>query len=194
MLIGLLITLSLLLLLLSIPVTLIVHVSTPRDIHGDFEVCWLFGLIRKPVSFSQFKKASGQKRSRQNRIHRQLRQADEWRKRLSNRVVLNRLLRFANDFWKALHREDLRFKIRIGLGDPADTGILWGFVGPITAISNSREAVIYVEPEYFDTVLDIKGSGKIWFYPMQLVLLAIGLCFSMVVWRAQPLGSIESTP
>lgn len=188
MLIVLLIVVSLMLFLLAIPVTLVVHVSTPRDVGGDIEVYWLFDLVRVPVSFSSPKKSSGKKPENRKRNKRLSRKKGDWIKWARQPAVFKRILQYMKDIWQAFYREDLQINLRIGLGDPADTGMLWGVIGPMAGmLKNVHDCAITLEPDFFDIAFDVKGSGKIRFYPLQLIFLTLGLLMSPKIWRTLPL-------
>ncbi len=75
-------------------------------------------------------------------------------------------------------------RIRIGLGDPADTGQLWSIVGPVAGIlANSKEVVLEIEPEFFDATFELDGSGNIGIVPLQLIYLIFGVLLSPSVWQ-----------
>ena len=177
------ILLSLLLLLLSIPVTLILNIKTPRDRHRDVEVYWLFGLVRVPVSFSQLRSAFDKNNSKKKRNNYPLNKTANRVKKLRNPALFHRILQFASDIRQAIRCVNVQINLRVGLGDPADTGMLWGIVGPIVGALKSRNSVISVEPAFFDMACDLTGSGKIRFYPIQLVFLTIGMLASVVYWQ-----------
>ena len=77
---------------------------------------------------------------------------------------------------------DLR--LRIGLGDPADTGRLWALVGPLSGyLAASGQAVIAVEPDFVDSVFEARGSGALSVVPLRMLGLVTGLLLSPPVWR-----------
>jgi hypothetical protein len=95
-----------------------------------------------------------------------------------------RLLRFVRAFWEAIEKRDLRLRLRIGLGDPADTGRLWAFVGPLAGLlAGCREAAVEIEPEFVDAVFECDSSGEIRVVPLRLVGLVFGLLLSPAAWR-----------
>lgn len=75
-------------------------------------------------------------------------------------------------------------RIRLGLGDPADTGQLWGLLGPVAALlSNLQGARLELEPEFMDAVFELEGSGTIRFVPLQLLVLVAALMLSPSIWQ-----------
>ena len=77
--------------------------------------------------------------------------------------------------------------MRLGLGDPADTGRLWAVVGPVNAIARSRGADIRIEPDFLEPVLEIQADGHVAIVPLRILLLATGFVLSppaIRAWRA----------
>ncbi|MDJ0779798.1 MAG: DUF2953 domain-containing protein [Gammaproteobacteria bacterium] len=182
-----LIILLLLLALLAVPVSLDYRFSWQRKLEGRAVLRWLFGLVRvqllpcaerqpfppqvPPAGPSvEQAKTSGEK---YNPLP-ALRQKD----------FRQRLLRFARDLWRALHKRDLRLRVRIGLGDPADTGQLWALCGPLSGwLQTVEDASIELEPEFMDAVFEVDSSGRLSVIPLRLLYLALGLLVSPPFWR-----------
>ena len=75
--------------------------------------------------------------------------------------------------------------MRLGLGDPADTGRLWALVGPLNAAANNlRNAQVQIEPEFMDPLFEFRFDGRLLVVPLQLVALAIGFALSPASLRA----------
>ena len=95
-----------------------------------------------------------------------------------------RLFRFIGDIWHAIHKQHVVLRMRIGLGDPADTGQLWAVVGPLSGmLATVQEAMIEIEPEFIDTVFELDSSGNIRIIPLQLLSIVLGLLLSPAFWR-----------
>ena len=89
-----------------------------------------------------------------------------------------------SDFWHAVRKRHVSLHIRIGLGDPADTGQLWAVVGPVAGVlATIQEASIEIEPEFFDTTFELDGSGNIRLIPLQMIYLIVALLLSPAVWQ-----------
>lgn len=99
-----------------------------------------------------------------------------------------RLLRLARDMLAAAHLQQLRLRLRLGLGDPADTGCLWAVVGPVAAWARThRDAEVQIEPDFIDAVLEIQAQGRARIVPLQLLGLVAVFALSPVslrAWRA----------
>jgi hypothetical protein len=78
----------------------------------------------------------------------------------------------------AIRLRDLGLHLRLGLGDPADTGRLWAVVGPLSAASRClRSADVRIEPAFDEPVLDFDAHGDAELVPLRL--LALGLAFAL---------------
>ena len=188
MLTGVIIFLLLLIALLAIPVTLTFKVSWRQAFQGDIRLLWLFGLVRiqLPSSQSKISPAEG------NDLAHKISHSEHLSGKKTNyfkvvwlKAFRRRIIRFISDFWHAVQKRNVILRIRIGLGDPADTGLLWTAVGPVAGVlANVQEASIEFEPEFFDTVFELQSSGNIRLIPLQLIYLMAGLMLSPPVWQA----------
>ena len=103
---------------------------------------------------------------------------------LRQKSFRQRILRFGRDIWRALRKRNLYLRIRVGLGDPAETGQLWALFGPLSGLLvNIEDASIALEPEFIDAVFELDSSGKISVIPLQLLYLVLGLLCSPPFWR-----------
>lgn len=95
-----------------------------------------------------------------------------------------RIGRFIRDIWRATHAGDLLLRLRIGLGDPADTGCLWAVLGPIAGmVQNVQGAVVRIEPEFVDPVFEIESRGRFRLLPVQFMALTLAFLLSPVMLR-----------
>lgn len=96
-----------------------------------------------------------------------------------------RVRRFTGDLLRAAHINGLQFRLRLGLGDPADTGLLWAVVGPLNAVARDLlDADLRIEPEFLDPVFEFRAHGRAVVVPVQLLALAIGFALSPASVRA----------
>lgn len=78
-------------------------------------------------------------------------------------------MRSVSDRWRALGKKDLSLRIRIGLGDPADTGRLWDFLGLVSALlAGVRSLSVLLQPEFADEILAVSGGGRLRVIPLQV--------------------------
>jgi hypothetical protein len=100
------------------------------------------------------------------------------------RPVRQRLSRFARDLWRSVEKDNVLVTARIGLDDPADTGRLWAFIGPVSAtLTAVSGASISVAPDFARETLEVDGQGNFRLIPLKLILITGGLILSPTVWR-----------
>lgn len=188
MLIGTVIFLSLIVLLLAVPVTLTYQLSWRQTISADLRLIWAFGLVRADISPDQDKS----KPDKPGDAHPKSGRRDGAPgKRKANFLAAirqpsfrRRIFRFVADVWRAIHKNNVQLLVRIGLGDPADTGQLWAALGPLSGmLARVRDIRISVVPDFLDSTFEVDSNGTIRVIPLQFALLALGLLFSPSIWR-----------
>ena len=173
--------------LLAIPVTVTFDVSRRRALHGRFLLTWAFGLVRIPIPLSKAKPPSPET----DEAVRKSRRAQRRSTNSVNPIALirqrdfrRRILKFITDLWHAIDKRNIRLRIRLGLGDPADTGRLWAIVGPLAGLlANVKEARLEIEPEFMDALFELDSRGTIRLIPLQIITLVIALLLSPSVWQ-----------
>ena len=183
MLAGLLVVLLTVIALLAIPITVTFRVAWRGAFENDIRVEWAFGFVHKRLPTGKTAgpptedvHQTGPKRPSDKKFNAfaAIRQ-----KRFRQRVI-----RFVSDLWRAVHKQDLRLRARLGLGDPADTGQLWALLGPISALlANVPDASIRLEPEFQDEMIELDSSGIVRLIPLQFVYLTAALLLSPPVWQ-----------
>lgn len=177
--------------LLAVPVSLTHDIHRRQTWQGEMTVVWLFGLVR--IRFSPFQPSSkakptaekslAKKSSHITKTTKKKTQVTRKRKNafatLRQKAFRRRIMKFIGDLWRAVHKENIRLRVCIGLGDPADTGQLWAIAGPIAGIlASAKEASIEVIPDFLDTTLEVDSSGTVQLIPLQVITLTIGLLVS----------------
>jgi len=175
---------TLLLVLLCVPITVAFRVGSTKEIRGHVIFRWLFGLTRFQLSLPVGAKA-GQHHKRtsgEKTVKRKSKPGGKVRSALTllkQGPFRQRAIRFIRSLLGAIHGRDLYLRMRIGLGDPADTGRLWGFLGPVAGIAaNFHSAEVRIEPEFADPVLEIESHGEFRLIPLQCIGLAAAFVMS----------------
>ncbi|MDJ0740003.1 MAG: DUF2953 domain-containing protein [Gammaproteobacteria bacterium] len=185
---GLLLFLAALIALLAMPITLTFRVSGPQAVRNDAELTWAFGLVRRRIlpATSGPTVATGRRAARRgDGSRRPTRTTTGVLNTLRDTALRRRIARFVSDLWRAIRKQDVRVRLRIGLGDPADTGQLWAVLGPVSAlVGGVHEISAEIEPEFLDEALEFAASGSVSIVPLQMIYLAIALMLSPAVWRA----------
>jgi hypothetical protein len=173
--------------LLAVPVSLTFQLSGREHIQGKISLRWLFGLVRLQLPpftpKSPIPEGAG-RAARTGRLRHSSRNRQHVSALVRQKAFRRRIGRYIRDCWSAIHKRDLRLHLRVGLGDPADTGQLWAVVGPVAGmLANAREASIEIVPEFLDETFELNSSGKIRLVPLQMLYLTLGLLFSPAVWK-----------
>lgn len=195
MLTGIAIFLALLIALLAVPISVAFRLNRVTNTEGVIHVRWLFGLVRVRIPVPGKAKPKPSHKARRTGFP-----AKPWRKDYVQKrdrgeqdaMALfrqprfrNHVLKFIRDAWHATHARNLYLRLRIGLGDPADTGRLWAFMGPLAGLaSNIKSATVRIEPEFVDPVLELDSHGQFRLLPLQFIALAIAFALSPNMWAA----------
>jgi hypothetical protein len=177
-------------LLLAVPVDVAFRVKGIVAFEGQFGVRWLFGLVRYRLRVPDPDRRRGQPTTAQtDRSARRKRKAAGGRRHvlavLRQAPFRRRVVRFVADLLRAAHLRELVLRVRLGLGDPADTGRLWALVGPLGAAAQSlRGADVSIEPDFIDPVLEFDARGRSLLVPLQILVLAVAFALSPVSLRA----------
>jgi len=187
MLTGVVAGLLLLIAVLAIPLVVTFRVSWREAFQNDTELRWAFGLvrIRIPSYQSETPSPKGKKPdAKPGRVRRSSGKNHDVFAAVRQKSFRRRIIRFISELWHAVHKKNLTVRVRLGLGDPADTGQLWVIFGPIAGLLASvQEASIEIEPEFFDTIIELDSSGSIRVIPVQVLYLTVALLLSPPVWK-----------
>jgi len=174
----------LLLLVLCVPLNMVIH----ADVHGKPKVqlrfSWLFGLVSKEISREKGKPKEEKRAAKEKKK----------RKRLDTRIifsilrtegVLRRFKELLKDVFSCFKFRDLVADFTVGLGDPADTGLLFAIIGPATAfLGSSHFHQLRIEPSFGDdAVLQGFSHGIARLRPISLLPPFIKLAFSLTTIR-----------
>lgn len=191
MLTGFLILLLLVVGLLAMPVTMTYRLSWKESFSGDLRVRLAFGLIRFGASSDRAKSQvdeTAAARPEDVRPGRSRGNKANVLAAIRRKSFRRRMVKFISDVWTALRKENVRLRVRLGLGDPADTGQLWAVVGPVTGmLAGAPGVAVAIEPDFLDATFEVNSSGTVWLVPLQLMYIALGLLLSPAFWRGMRL-------
>ena len=180
--------LGLVLLLLAVPVDVEFRLAGIEPFSGQLGVRWLFGLVRFRVPVPRARKPTPRPEAKAKAARARARPKARGRHRnvlaaLRQAAFRRRVYRLTGDLVRAIHLHRLRLFMRVGLGDPADTGRLWAVLGPLSAVA-LRNAELRIEPEFVEPVLEFKADGRLLLVPLRFLILAIALALSPPTIRA----------
>lgn len=177
---------GLVLLLLTIPVHIAFRLQGVRDLSGQVVIRWFFGALRLRIDLPRAARSPPRRAAAVARVDpaeprsrttalRMLYQADFRR----------RLVRLIKDLVRAAHLRAVAVRLRLGLGDPADTGRLWAFVWPLSAaVRGFQGATLRLEPDFTEAVFDFDARGQLRLVPIQCLMLVTAFVLSPPAIRA----------
>jgi hypothetical protein len=182
--------LALIALLLAVPVDVAFRVKGIEAFEGQVRIRWLFGLVRLRLRMpdrgrAKRSKAAAQQAGGTRRKDKTGRGRDRALAAMRQHEFRRHAMRFAADLLRAAHLSELALRVRLGLGDPADTGRLWALLGPLNALAQGlRHADVRIEPEFIDPVLEFDARGRSLLVPLQILTLVIVFALSPASLRA----------
>lgn len=187
MLTGFLIFLLLVIGLLAMPLTMSYRLSWKQSFSGDLKLSWAFGLVQTEASSDTAKLRTNDAEvpeQKAGRSERSFGRKANVLAALRERSFRRRIIKFFSDIWLAVRKTNVRLLVRLGLGDPADTGQLWAVVGPLTGMFAGITGVtIAMEPEFIESTFELDSSGTLRLVPLQLLYVALALLLSPAFWR-----------
>jgi len=174
-----------LILFLLVPVDMVLRV----DVHGrpkfQLRFAWLFGLIHKEVTGGKKKAAEKGKVVEGKRKARKktggIRNIFEM---LRVKGLVKQFKNLLKDIFSSIKVRDLVVNLRIGLDNPADTGLLFAFIGPAVLFLNPPfPHQIRVQPSFEEAVFEGYSYGKVKMQPIQLVVPFLKFILSLAALR-----------
>jgi len=170
-------------LLLCIPITLKFRIQPEQMRHPTYTWVWLFGLVRIDKLDSRNKKLKSPKQKRGKKSHSKS-SAVAFRL-IRQKAFRRRIVKFLSQLINSVKRNNIRLQMTIGLDNPADTGLLWAIIGPISGwMSTIEDTNMVIVPDFSDDVFEIDGRGSLSFIPLRMIILAAALVLSPVVWTS----------
>jgi hypothetical protein len=185
-LIGTVIFLSLIVILLAMPVTLTYQFSWKETPSANLRLNWAFGLVRADLSPDLAKPGPDKPDATRKKAARRGKSTGKknFVAAIRQAPFRRRMLRFVSDLWRTIHKKNVELLVRLGLGDPADTGRLWAVLGPLSGmLARLRDIRVTIEPDFLDSTLEVDSSGTIRMIPLQVAIIVFGLLFSPPIWR-----------
>jgi hypothetical protein len=177
-------------LILSIPVEMAFDLEVPGEAKSRVRVGWLFGLVWKEIGRGKRKPKRKKRRGLKSLLS-----------LLITRELPGKLLKLVRQIVSRVKVRQLDADLRVGLDDPADTGMLCAFMWPaLVSLRSSGPVKVRIEPSFAEPALEASVHGRIRLFPIEMV--GPVLCFvlspaglratrSMVVsrWRRRRSGS-----
>lgn len=179
--------------LLAVPLSVAFSIRRLRETRGVIRFRWLFGIVRFRVRIPRAG-ATAARPAPEGEVRapgrKQRKSRQRWRpggvlSLMRERAIRRRVVGFLRDLLRATHARRLFLRLRIGLGDPADTGRLWALVGPVAGLArNVSGATLRIEPEFIDPVFEVESHGQFRLVPLRLIALTAAFALSPTMLRA----------
>ena len=179
--------------LLAIPFEIIFKIQSQQERQSDIAIVWLFGVVRFPVSGAPGRPSKKPKKTKKLSKRKGKTNFRAIKSLFFNARFRNRLIKFVKDVFKTIHIISFYLRIRLGLDDPADTGRLWAYLGPLAVyLTTLSNATISLVPDFQTETLDYDGSGRVRIVPLQVIFTVLAFVFSPItiqaLWRMRKAG------
>ncbi|WP_395377541.1 DUF2953 domain-containing protein [Marinicella sp. W31] len=173
-----------LVMLLAIPISLSFKINEHSESKNKIVVRWFFGLIKFRVPLTQDASPVSESRLKKSTKTGSDKRSKKIFKLLLQKNFRHRLFEYVRDVWRSIVKQDIKLHIKTGLGDPADTGKLWGIVGPISSgLVHVHHLPVFIEPDFMYARFEINGHGTLRFIPLRIIFVSLKLFFSPVLWK-----------
>ena len=157
-----------------------------KHAEGTIRFRWLFGLVnfqlRLPQAAREKSKPKAKKKTKPRKKKAGTRGIITV---LKQSALRRRIYKFIRNLLAATHARNLLIRLRIGLGDPADTGRLWAIIGPIAGLAQNLEsAEVCIEPEFIEPLFEVESHGQFRLIPIQFIALTTVFILSPTMLRA----------
>lgn len=170
--------------LLLVPVDVRFRFEGADKVCGEVRVQWLFGLVGTHITLPR----PGD--SKHADVKRSLAPKPTARrsllKLLGQSPFRRRALRLLKHLINAIHVMQLSARVRLGLGDPAETGRLYTVLWLLHTAARRRGVDLSIETDFVSPVLDYDAHGRLLLIPLPLLALIVAFALSpssLQAWR-----------
>ena len=168
-------------LLLIIPVEFIFNYKNFESPVKKVYLSWFFGIL----SFEIYPKkpSSNEKKEVKTRSEKKKGMSfSKIRKILGNGKFTGKTYNTIRRLLSSVKPDLKKLYLKIGLEDPADTGMLWGLIGPLSGVLYGfTHKDLLIEPDFLDPAFNVETEGKFTIIPLEILLIALGYILSPVV-------------
>ena len=168
-------------LLLSIPVDLAFSYERGEDSRTRMRIGWLFGLIGKDLGGG---KKGREKKPKEMKAKKGRRSFRGPLAVFRARGFSGRLLLLARRLVRSVQVRDVDVEFQVGTGDPVETALLFGVIGPSVALARSRFSPnIRIEPNFVEETFEGHARGTLRVYPIKLIPSLVAFALSPATLR-----------
>lgn len=173
---------ALFLLVFSVPLDLAFHLDIHGKTRSKLKLVWLFGLVskelerKKKAKLKKAKPKKGKERKGGARIALNI---------LCTKGLPSQIKTFITDVFHSFGIRQFRANLRVGLDNPADTGLLFAFIGPTFVFLNTiNRYSINIEPSFEnEAILEGYIQAVVRLVPIMLVVPLLKFVFSLPTLR-----------
>ena len=171
----------LIVLLLLIPVDLAFSYERGEGSRSRMRIGWLFGLIGKELGGG---KEGREKKPKEMKAKKGRRSFQGPLAMFSASGFSGRLLLLVKRLVRSVQVRDVDVEFQVGTGNPAETGLLFGVIGPSVALARSGlPSNIWIEPNFIEETFEGHARGTVKIYPIKLIPSLIAFALSPATFR-----------
>ena len=172
-------------LLLSLPVDLHVSIGQQERAQSRFQVCGLFGWICKEIRFGGAKPQRRLPRDRTRRSSRTKRGRVQIGALIRTKGFPTRCLQLFEQLYQHLKIRELNLRLKVGLDDPAETGMLFAALAPAAVCLGQLPTTnVILEPDFEKENVEAAATGTVRAVPLRILWSLILFAFSLETIRA----------
>ena len=150
-------------LLLTVPFDLAFNIDQDAVTHSRVRIGWMFDMFVKDRKRKKKPEKEKSNKKRKRRIK-------PFIAMLRSKGFLRRLFRFIRDVFRVSRIREFRLDLRIGLSDPAETGMLFAAIAPVVAQFRIFTPLdIQIQPDFEQAGLQGYAKGNVRIFPIQLI-------------------------
>jgi hypothetical protein len=171
---------------LSVPLDVVLYVDVYGRPKFRMRLTWLYGLVNKEIAKKEKKPEEKKKTVRGKRKPRKRGPgARTILEILRTRGLLGQIKLLLKGIIRLTRIKEFAADFKVGLGDPADTGLIFALIGPATFfVGSSFPNKIKVQPSFTDEAI-LEGSlhGTLRVRPIQIIPPVLRFVFSLSTIR-----------
>lgn len=174
----------LLIFILWVPLDMVLQADFDGKPKVRLKLSWLFGLVSRDITREKEKPAGERKAARGKKKRWWVNTGVIFRV-LRTRGLLRHLKELIKGIFSCFHFREIAADFKVGLGDPANTGLMFALIGPASVfLGSSQRHQIRIEPSFGDdAILQGYSHGTVRLHPIRLVPPLLKFAFSLTTIR-----------
>ena len=177
--------LGLVILVLCVPLDATLSIDTSAKPTFRLRMAWFFGLISKELRREKKKPEEKKKVVEEKRKKKRKFEFRKILKILRTKGLLKQVRNLVRSILGQLRIKELAVNLKLGLEDPADTGLVFALIGPATSFLNfPSQYQINVQPSFYgEDVFEGSLRGVLRLQPIRLTGPLLRFAFSLATLR-----------